>query len=337
MASIDAMSIRGIRSFGPDEAETIKFAKPLTVIVGENGCGKTTIIECLKYATTGCLPPGAQSGQSFVHDPKIAGRTEVKGQIKLKFKNRVPQTMVCVRDLQVTQTRTKITFKALEGVLVMYQFAEDGTRTDKVSITHACTKMDSIMPELLGVPKSVLEHVVLCHQEESNWPLAEGAKLKERFDQIFESDRYTKALNDTKNMKDVSKYILKANLYKIPRLVICPCALTQLEQLTAKLNIKINQEEVEKSIAGSAVNFLNSIYFTMSRWFRGYPHHPFAALNLNCPNNKVVTPTMVIICQEGLIVAIDSPTIPEIPESYFVQRVIEETKAEYFEIDETNT
>ena len=138
-------------------------------------------------------------------------------------------------------------------------------------------------------------------------------------------------------MKDVSKYILKANLYKIPRLVICPCALTQLEQLTAKLNIKINQEEVEKSIAGSAVNFLNSIYFTMSRWFRGYPHHPFAALNLNCPNNKVVTPTMVIICQEGLIVAIDSPAIPEIPESYFVQRVIEETKAEYFEIDETNT
>ena len=138
-------------------------------------------------------------------------------------------------------------------------------------------------------------------------------------------------------MKDVSKYILKGSLYKIPRLVICPCALTQLEQLTEQLKISINQEEVEKSIAESAVNFLNSIYFTMSRWFRGYPHHPFAALHLNCPNNKVVTPTMVIICQEGLIVAIDSPTIPEIPESYFVQRVIEETKAEYFEIDETNT
>jgi predicted ATPase len=45
--------------------------KPLTVIVGANGCGKTTIIECLKYATTGSLPPGAQSGQSFVHDPKV--------------------------------------------------------------------------------------------------------------------------------------------------------------------------------------------------------------------------------------------------------------------------
>ena len=63
MASIDALSIRGIRSFGPDEAQLIKFAKPLTVIVGENGCGKTTIIECLKYVTTGELPPGTTNGE----------------------------------------------------------------------------------------------------------------------------------------------------------------------------------------------------------------------------------------------------------------------------------
>lgn len=50
--------------------------------------------QCLKYVTTGALPPGASSGQSFVHDPKIAGTSEVKGQIKLKFKNRINQTMV---------------------------------------------------------------------------------------------------------------------------------------------------------------------------------------------------------------------------------------------------
>ena len=41
------------------------------MIVGANGCGKTTIIECLKYACTGALPPGARNGQSFVHDPKV--------------------------------------------------------------------------------------------------------------------------------------------------------------------------------------------------------------------------------------------------------------------------
>lgn len=29
-----------------------------------------TIIECLKQATTGELPPNTRSGQSFIHDPK---------------------------------------------------------------------------------------------------------------------------------------------------------------------------------------------------------------------------------------------------------------------------
>lgn len=200
MASIDCMSIRGIRSFGPDEAQTIAFARPLTVIVGANGCGKTTIIECLKYATTGALPPGAQSGQSFVHDPKIAGKSEVKGQIKLKFKNRVPMTMVCVRDLQLTQARSKMTYRALDAVVMTYKYDAEGHKT-RTSITHKCTEMDRLMPELLGVPKFVLEHVVFCHQEDSNWPLQEGSKLKERFDQIFESARYTKALEDVRKQR----------------------------------------------------------------------------------------------------------------------------------------
>ena len=39
MSSITSLSIRGIRSFGPDDSATIQFSKPLTVIVGANGCG----------------------------------------------------------------------------------------------------------------------------------------------------------------------------------------------------------------------------------------------------------------------------------------------------------
>lgn len=30
-----------------------------------------TIIECLKQACTGDLPPNTRSGQSFIHDPKV--------------------------------------------------------------------------------------------------------------------------------------------------------------------------------------------------------------------------------------------------------------------------
>eukprot|EP00546_Thalassionema_frauenfeldii_P013856 CAMPEP_0178928034 /NCGR_PEP_ID=MMETSP0786-20121207/19606_1 /TAXON_ID=186022 /ORGANISM="Thalassionema frauenfeldii, Strain CCMP 1798" /LENGTH=80 /DNA_ID=CAMNT_0020603707 /DNA_START=19 /DNA_END=258 /DNA_ORIENTATION=+ len=79
MAAINKLSIRGIRAFSPDDDEqVIEFLFPVTVIVGANGCGKTTIIESLKYAVTGSLPPGKNAGQSFVHDPKSLGQSNVK-------------------------------------------------------------------------------------------------------------------------------------------------------------------------------------------------------------------------------------------------------------------
>ena len=53
MSSISKMQLRGIRSYSPNHDETIEFYSPLTMIIGSNGCGKTTIIESLKYACTG--------------------------------------------------------------------------------------------------------------------------------------------------------------------------------------------------------------------------------------------------------------------------------------------
>jgi DNA repair protein RAD50 len=70
MSRIDKLSISGIRSFSPAVREAIQFNTPLTLIVGYNGSGKTTIIECLKYATTGELPPNSKGG-AFIHDPKV--------------------------------------------------------------------------------------------------------------------------------------------------------------------------------------------------------------------------------------------------------------------------
>ena len=49
----------------------IKFQKPLTLILGHNGAGKTTIIECLKAITTGSFPPSSNSGKTFILDPRL--------------------------------------------------------------------------------------------------------------------------------------------------------------------------------------------------------------------------------------------------------------------------
>jgi DNA repair protein RAD50 len=73
MSRIDKLSIVGVRAFDPMGRETLAFETPLTLIVGFNGSGKTTIIECLRYATTGELPPGTRgAGAPFIHDPKVS-------------------------------------------------------------------------------------------------------------------------------------------------------------------------------------------------------------------------------------------------------------------------
>lgn len=56
---------------------------------------------------------------------------------------------------------------------------------EKVSLSSKCGDMDREMISSLGVSKPVLNHVIFCHQEDSNWPLSEGKALKEKFDAIF--------------------------------------------------------------------------------------------------------------------------------------------------------
>lgn len=113
------LAIRGVRSFDDKSINIIEFFTPLTVIVGYNGSGKTTIIECLKYATTGDMPPNTKGG-AFVHDPKMAAASEVKAQVRLRFYSTDKTRMNCVRNLQVTAKKAgSLTLKTLEGVLAI--------------------------------------------------------------------------------------------------------------------------------------------------------------------------------------------------------------------------
>ena len=40
--------------------------------------------------------------------------------------------------------------------------------------------------------QAILENVIFVHQEDSNWPLADGQTLKRNFDDIFAATKYTK-------------------------------------------------------------------------------------------------------------------------------------------------
>ena len=205
MASLNKLAIRGIRSFDDKQISVIEFFSPVTVIVGHNGSGKTTIIECLKYATTGDQPPNTRGG-AFVHDPKMANEKEVKAQVKLRFHAANGNRMLAVRNLSVTVKKTAgLTMKTLESILALADGnADKGGKVRPLPsmsaviieafgqrgvISTKCAEMDAEIPMLLGVSKSVLENVIFCHQEDSYWPLAEPAALKKKFDDIFEATR----------------------------------------------------------------------------------------------------------------------------------------------------
>ncbi|KAM7143003.1 DNA repair protein RAD50 isoform 4-T6 [Molossus nigricans] len=196
MSRIEKMSIMGVRSFGIEDKDKqiITFFTPLTILVGPNGAGKTTIIECLKYICTGDFPPGTK-GNAFVHDPKVAQETDVRAQIRLQFRDVNGEFMAVHRSMVCTQKNKKTEFKTLETVITRIR---NGV---KISISSKCADTDREMISSLGVSKSVLNNVIFCHQEDSNWPLSEGKALKQKFDEIFSATRYIKALETLRQVR----------------------------------------------------------------------------------------------------------------------------------------
>lgn len=237
MSTVDKMLIKGIRSFDPENRNVITFYKPLTLIVGPNGAGKTTIIECLKLSCTGELPPNARSGQSFIHDPKVAGETETKAQIKLRFKTAAGKDVVCIRSFQLTQKASKMEYKAIESVL---QTINPHTG-EKVCLSYRCADMDREIPALMGVSKAILENVIFVHQDEANWPLQDSSTLKKKFDDIFSATRYTKALEIIKKLHKDQAQEIKLSQKDLEKLQLLKDAAYTLRQ-----SISQDQEESER-------------------------------------------------------------------------------------------
>ena len=114
------------------------------------------------YAATGEKPPN--SSQSFVHDPKVAGETKVKGQVKMVFKTMKNKPFIVTRSLELSQKSNKQTIKTLDSSIQTYD-----KNNNPISQSYKCADIDKQIPELMGVSKAILESVIFCHQEESTW------------------------------------------------------------------------------------------------------------------------------------------------------------------------
>ena len=106
--------------------------------------------------------------------------------------------MVSSRRLQLTAKKTgPPSQKTLEGSLMMHKGGE------RTSLSSRNAELEQLVPHYLGVSKAVLDNVIFCHQDDSLWPMSEPSKLKQKFDHIFEALKYTKAID---NIKDLRKF-----------------------------------------------------------------------------------------------------------------------------------
>ncbi|XP_030674436.1 DNA repair protein RAD50 isoform X5 [Nomascus leucogenys] len=144
--------------------------------------------------------------------------------------------MVC------TQKSKKTEFKTLEGVITRTKHGE------KVSLSSKCAEIDREMISSLGVSKAVLNNVIFCHQEDSNWPLSEGKALKQKFDEIFSATRYIKALETLRQVRQtqgqkVKEYQMELKYLKQYKEKACEIR----DQITSKEAQLTSSKEIVKS------------------------------------------------------------------------------------------
>lgn len=109
----------------------------------------------------------------------------VKAQVRLRFRNVNGQIMSITRSLSLTVKKNTYTQRTLENVLA----AVDQQTGELATISAKCAELDADVPNHLGVSRAILDNVIFCHQEESNWPLSEPSILKKKFDDIFASTK----------------------------------------------------------------------------------------------------------------------------------------------------
>ncbi len=198
--SLKTLSVSGVRSFAPTPVQTIHFEKPLTILVGPNGVGKTSIVEALRFATTGTLPPGpgglAARQHAFIHQPVTQTLPWAKpslASVTLAFTDVDANVVSVKRKVSLTmETNLSLHGKSYPAHLTVTP--SDGSAP---SVDKAISKRDinSTLTQYLNVSPAILDSVLFVHQADAQWPL-DKQLLKDRVDKILETEVQTKALEE---------------------------------------------------------------------------------------------------------------------------------------------
>ncbi|XP_050299557.1 DNA repair protein RAD50 isoform X2 [Anthonomus grandis grandis] len=272
MSVLDKLVIRGIRSFGPDNEEKVNFSTPLTLFLGQNGCGKTTIIECLKYALTSDLPGGSDNGRGFINDPKLSDRATTKSCIKLRFKDAKGDFVTVAKFIQLSTERTgKLKFQSLAPTL-RWEAADKSKAED---ISGRCIDIDVYCAQKLNVSKAILNSVIFCHQEDSAWPLDEGKKLKEKFDVIFGAEKYNKCVERFRKLIKAKRDNIKLlkeqlELKKLARKNTDEKkeTLQKNEERLAKIEGEMEEKQNELDPLQTRLKEINEVLESLSMWLQ---------------------------------------------------------------------
>lgn len=156
--------------------------------------------------------------------------------VKLLFCTPSNSKVVVTRNLQLDQNKDKLSLKTLDSTIEITK-----ANGEKASQSSKCSEIDKQVPMLMGVSKAILEMVIFCHQEESNWPLTgTDAELKKRFDLIFSADRYRKGLAELKEQQKA----LSARIKVGPEIIFLPFFLFLVGQiLEPELQVILGRKE----------------------------------------------------------------------------------------------
>lgn len=245
-ASLLQLKIRGVRSYSPfqHKTQTIDFM-PLTLIVGSNGSGKTTVIEALKFCISGDEPPLSDSRRNFVHTSKHPINAFDKNisfaAIELLFNSHRNELIHAKREVcrpcggkgAPTPGITSC-YRIVNGPWKHVHKQEDWCKT---------------IPALFNLPnKAIVSHVILCHQDDNLWCMADSSTVKQIFDRIFGCEQYKKEIKhidaEIKNCKSDLALAERDLLHNKERVE----ALHKFEAQAIKLKTeieKINQETSE--------------------------------------------------------------------------------------------